>query len=56
VVEPYERPRLIATYSLDELRAEAGIALANYPSDQALKQEIATIEEPLRRLGKIRTR
>jgi hypothetical protein len=50
----YDHPRLIATYSIDALRAEAAISLT-YESDRTLKREIETVTEPIQRLGGIRT-
>jgi len=57
-VETYERPDLIATYSIEELRAEAATAFCytvTAVSDRILKTEIETIEQPLERLGAIDT-
>jgi len=51
----YERPRLIATYSIERLQAEAATCAAyGVPSDRALKDDIATVENPLSQLGAIR--
>jgi len=53
----YERPVVIATYSTEELRAEAGsVAHASIVgiSDRNLKTGIETIDDPLNRLDAIR--
>ena len=52
-MESCEHPRLIVTFSIAELRADAAMALV-YSSDETLKHEIETIERPLDRLGTIR--
>ena len=52
-MERYERPVLIASYSIDELRADAAACLP-YPSDLALKREVETVAEPLKQLETIR--
>ena len=53
----YERPVVIATYSVEQLRAEAaGVActsIVGTVSDQNLKTDIESIDDPLRRLGTV---
>jgi hypothetical protein len=54
-LETYVRPILLATYSIEELRAEAAIVMTYSISDRTLKQDIEGIEQPLDQLGKIKT-
>ena len=49
----YERPAVLASYSVDELRSEGAASLAYMISDVSLKSDVATIEEPLARLGEL---
>jgi hypothetical protein len=51
----YEPPALIASYSIEELRAEAAACASVYPSDLALKSDVQQVEGALIRLGRIRT-
>jgi hypothetical protein len=54
----YDRPRVLSTYSVDELAREAA-ACAVYnmePSDRELKEQIEPIEGALGGIGSIRTR
>jgi hypothetical protein len=53
-METYNRPALIASYSIADLLAGAAIAM-EYASDRALKRGVEEIEQPLERLGAIRT-
>jgi len=52
-MECYEPFRLIASYSIEELRDAAAVCL-EYPSDRALKHEIDTVDRPLKKLARIR--
>jgi hypothetical protein len=54
--EPYEKPAVIATYSVDELRKGAATAATSVPSDLVLKDEVEVVERPLARLRRIRTK
>ncbi len=54
-LESYGQPRLIATYSIEELLADAAIAITSEPSDEVLKRELKRIDRPLERLGAIGT-
>jgi hypothetical protein len=54
----YERPVVIATYSVERLRAEAAavccVSLVILDeSDQKLKTDIQPVAEPLKRLGAV---
>jgi hypothetical protein len=57
----YERPRVLSTYSVDELAREAAACAAVYneplpPSDRELKEQIEPIEDALEGIESIRTR
>ncbi len=54
-MESYGQPHLIATYSIEELLADAALAQSQEESDQLLKDEIERVDRPLERLGAIRT-
>jgi hypothetical protein len=50
----YERPVVIATYSVEKLRAEAGAvacaSIVGIVSDRNLKTDIRRVDDPLKRL------
>lgn len=50
--ERYERPQVIASFSIDELREDAAAASV-YPSDARLKTGLAPVERSLERLGRL---
>lgn len=50
--ERYDQPRLLASFSISELRADAAAAFP-YTSDIGLKSELAPVERPLERLRRI---
>ena len=50
----YERPSLIATFSIEELRADAASCTPyQYTSDVRVKTDIKTVDRPLDGLGAI---
>ena len=55
----YERPFVIATYSVEQLRAEAaGVCCASIhttdqESDQSPKTDIRSVDDPLKRFGRV---
>lgn len=51
--ERYEPPRLLATYSIAELRLDAATAGAVYISDERLKTAVTRVERPVERLRRI---
>ncbi len=56
----YERPRLLSTYSAEELAREAATCASDYglptPSDRALKEQVEGIEDAVEGVASIRTR
>jgi hypothetical protein len=54
-LDGYEQPRVIATYSIDRLLADASLSTSPVPSDASLKREIENVEQPVERLRSIRT-
>lgn len=48
----YEKPFVIVSYTVDELRADAAACVAYLTnlSDRSLKTDIEQVEQPLRRL------